>query len=68
MSSGSSSLATSELYDPVTRIWTATSTLTVPRVDHTASLLSDGKILIAEGRGGDTVEARGEAEIFHPLP
>lgn len=38
-----------ELYDPVTRKWNATGSLNVPHAGHTATLLKDGKVLIAGG-------------------
>lgn len=39
--------SSAELYDPVTRAWTPTATLTVPRVVHTATLLTNSKVLVA---------------------
>ena len=42
-------LASTELYDPQTGIWTAGASLSVPREAQTATLLSSGKVLIAGG-------------------
>jgi N-acetylneuraminic acid mutarotase len=39
----------SELYDPATGLWSTTAALTFARFDHTATLLPNGKVLIAGG-------------------
>ncbi|HZS39530.1 MAG TPA: kelch repeat-containing protein [Polyangia bacterium] len=39
----------SELYDPVSGTWAATGSLTQARDHHTATLLRDGRVLIADG-------------------
>jgi hypothetical protein len=51
-----------EIYDPTTGIWTVAGHLTEPREHQTASLLLDGRVLIAGGLTGDTPVA--DAEIF----
>ncbi|HXI93543.1 MAG TPA: kelch repeat-containing protein [Blastocatellia bacterium] len=38
-----------ELYDPDTRTWRATGSLNAPRFGHTATLLENGKVLVAAG-------------------
>jgi hypothetical protein len=59
--------ASAELYDPSTRSFTATGGMTTPRYSHTATLLSNGKVLIAGG--SSTVNGPGSlagAELYDP--
>ncbi len=57
-------LASTELYNPATRTFSATGAMSVPRAGHTATLLADGRVLIVGGRNGD--QALATAEIYDP--
>jgi len=62
--------ARAELYDPSTGTFTATSDMTTPRYMHAATLLPNGKVLIAGGRRNDStarsVPSLSSAELYDP--
>ena len=58
------SLASAELYDPVTETWTATGALATARYGHTATLLANGHVLVVGGIGSDGILAN--TELFDP--
>src|SRR3954447_20146029 len=62
---GSDTLASAELYDPASRSWTRTGSLTTARGNHTATLLSSGKVLVAGGQDGFANPFQ-SAEIYDP--
>jgi hypothetical protein len=53
-----------EIYNPATDKFSSFGTLTVARQNHTATLLNDGRILIAGGVGRPFVS--GSAELIQP--
>lgn len=61
-------LASAELYHPSTKSWTVTDSLPTPLINHTASLLHDGRVLVAGGNlslqpGDRDTDA---AELYNP--
>ncbi|WP_051237229.1 kelch repeat-containing protein [Ottowia thiooxydans] len=57
-------LASAEVYDPANSSWSATGSLTTARQMHTATLLPDGKVLVAGGVGNGGILA--SAELYDP--
>jgi hypothetical protein len=56
--------SSAELFDPGTGTFTLTAPMTRTRVDHTATLLADGRVLLAGGWDG--TETLSAAELFDP--
>ena len=58
-------LASAELYDPATGIWTATGNLNTGREKDTATLLPNGKVLVAGGVNNNNI-VLASAELYDP--
>jgi hypothetical protein len=57
-------LDTAEIYDPTTGTWTVTGKMNQGRFEHTATLLRNGRVLVAGGIHVDDYEA--STELFDP--
>src|SRR5207247_473194 len=55
-----------ELYDPATGTWSTTGSLNTARMAHTATLLSNGKVLVAAGYGPNAPNGLNSAELYDP--
>src|SRR5216683_2364318 len=71
---GAIAVSSAELYDPQTRRWTPTGSMTTPRLGGTLTLLPNGDVLAAGGTspsgqqgtgGGQTISPTSSAEIYH---
>jgi hypothetical protein len=45
-----SDLASAEIYDPQTGIWSLTGSMNIPRADQSAALLQSGKVIVCRRR------------------
>ena len=59
------SLASAELYDPVSGTWSTVGSLGTPRQYHVAAMLPDGRVLVAGGADGRGT-VLGSAEVYDP--
>ncbi len=60
-------LASAELYDPATGLWSPTDSLNTARERHTATLLLNGQVLVASGFGDDSYpHYLTSAELYDP--
>ena len=62
---GGNYLASAELYDPATGLWTATGSMAAARFCHTVTLLPNGQVLVAGGFN-DASGALASAELYDP--
>jgi N-acetylneuraminic acid mutarotase len=56
-----------ELYDPVDGTWTITGSMSVERIWFTATLLSDGKVLVVGGADKQGLNTLSSAELYDPV-
>jgi N-acetylneuraminic acid mutarotase len=58
--------ANAELYNPVTGVFSTTTSLAESRTFHTATLLPDGTVLVAGGYSAQPFNVRATAELYQP--
>jgi len=58
--------ASAELYDPASGTFEATGSMQTARGAHTATLLSDGRVLISGGSNDNMTPGLARAEIYNP--
>ncbi len=61
---GAMALASAELYHPATNTWSAAAPMATARANHTATLLNNGKVLVAGGYG--PTGALASTELYDP--
>jgi N-acetylneuraminic acid mutarotase len=65
-SSVSNGIASAELYDPASGVWSTAASMRAARQYHTATLLTDGTVLVAGGFGSAIGEIMASAEVYDP--
>src|SRR5215469_6242245 len=65
-SSNGTVVASAELYDPATGKWTITGEMANARTNHTATLLTDGDVLVAIGIDNPQSPCLATAELYNP--
>ena len=65
-SSDSAPIQTTEIFDPDTETWTYSGNLTIPRTQHAATVLANGRVLVSGGvtTGGVSTKT---AELYDPI-
>ncbi|NDB95354.1 MAG: DUF5011 domain-containing protein [Verrucomicrobia bacterium] len=65
-STGFQSLSSAEIYNPLNNQWSQTASLTNHRDNHKATLLPDGRVLVAAGGQNNSSNFLSSAEVYDP--
>src|SRR5439155_9556442 len=65
-SDGSTSLRSADLYDPATNSWSPAADMSAGRYGHTATLMTNGEVLVTGGIDLHTLTILGSAEVYNP--
>ena len=60
-----STVASAEIYNPITNTWSPAATMSTPRTEHTATLLPNGRVLVTGGFDGSFGILK-KTEIYNP--
>jgi len=63
---GGTAMASAELFDPGTGVFTPTGNMMAARFRHTATLLQNGRVLIVGGTARDSSNSTATAEVYDP--
>jgi hypothetical protein len=64
---GGTALSSAEIYNPATNSWSDAGTMTATRVNASATLLADGRVLVVGGAtSDDPTSALTSAEVYNP--
>jgi len=63
---GGINVGTAEVFDPLLGSWTPVGSMAGPRASHTATPLTDGRVLVVGGSANGSLPALATAEIYDP--
>ncbi len=66
ISSDRTPITSAEIWDPVTRTFSAAGSLAQPRIGHASTLLHDGRVLIVGGQDGLATGPEYETDVWDP--
>jgi N-acetylneuraminic acid mutarotase len=62
---GGGALGSADLYNPSTNTWSSAAAMSQPRLSHTATVLADGRVLVAGGSGVSGLMSA--ADLYDPV-